>query len=453
MLGKVLQLDIRDLIEQRDFATIKEAMSDLEPADIAELMQDLEEREEALVFRLLPRGRAAKVFEHLPFEDQEGLLQRLSSEAVKHILNEMSPDDRTSLLEEFPAEVTHRLLRMLSPEERRIASTLLGYPEESVGRLMTPEFMAIREEWTAHETLEFLRQKGEDRETLNVLYVVDSQGILQDEISLRQLVLAKPEQKISDLMDRQVVGLRVTDDREKAVEEIMKYDRPAMPVVDSTGRLVGIVTFDDVLDVAEEEATEDIQLMAAVQTLEESYLETPYVTMFRKRVAWLVILFITQTITVNALAHFEDTTKELFTQLSIFLALIISTGGNTGSQASSLMIRGLAVRDVELKDYGRVFAREILMGLSLGVVLGTLGAVRAILGALDWYVPIVVGISLVGIVVFGTLTGSTLPFVFKKLGFDPAVSSGPFVTTFVDIMGIVIYFTTGVLVLRLVAGQ
>jgi len=442
MIGKVFQLEIHDLIEQKNFSAIKQAIADLDPADIAELMEDLEEREEAMVFRLLPKGRAAEVFEHLPHEHQEDLLQRLSSETVKHLLNEMSPDDRTSLFEELPAEVLPRLFRILSPDQRRIATTLLGYPEESAGRLMTPEFVAIRESWSVQETLEFLRRKAEDRETLDILYVVDELGKLQDEISLRQLVLADPAQGIADLMDRQYVALRATQDQEEAIETFMKYDLVAMPVIDSTDRLVGIVTVDDVLDVAEEEVTEDIQLMAGVQSLEEPYFDTGYGKMFRKRFTWLLVLFATQTFTVNTLSYFERTTS-LFGLLGVYIALIVSSGGNSGSQASSLMIRGLAVREIELRHYWRVLGRELLMGVSLGLVLGLLGVGRALLSHEGLFVPLTVGLGLMGVVTFGTIVGTSLPFLLKKVGFDPAVSSGPFVATFVDVTGIALYFSAG----------
>jgi magnesium transporter len=449
MLGKVFQTDIQDLIEEKNFASIKDLVSELDPADIAEMMEDLEEREEAMVFRLLPRDRAAHVFEHLPVENQESLIQRLSSETVKHLLNEMSPDDRTSLLEELPAEVAQGLMRILSPEQRRIASTLLGYPEDSVGRLMTPEFVAIREKWTVLETLEFLRKKGEDRETLDILYVVNEKGKLQDEITLRQAVLAEPSQTIADLMDRQISFLRVTEDQEEAIEQFMKYDRVAMPVVDSTHRLVGIVTVDDVMDVAEEEATEDIQLMAAVQTLEDPYFETGYVTMFQKRALWLFVLFLAQMLTVTALERFKVARADVFEKLSVFLVLMISTGGNSGSQASSLVIRGLAVKEIEIGHWWRVVFREVGMGLSLGVFLGALGAARALLTGGDWFTPLTVGAALIGIVTFGTFFGSMLPFVLKRIGFDPAVSSGPFVATFADVTGILILYITAVLVIGL----
>ena len=427
----------------------------MEAADVAEILSDLKESDEAVVFRLLSRSRMTEVFEYLPFEDQEALLKRLSGESIKWVLNEMSPDDRTQFLEELPAAMALRLLGMLTPAERRIANTLLGYPEESIGRLMTTEFMAIRETWTVAETLDFLRQKGENRETLNVLYVLNVEGVLLDEIHLRQLVLAQPTQTIAELMDGKCVSLDVTKDQEEAVESFKKYDRVALPVVDSTERLVGIVTVDDVLDVAEEEATEDIQKMAAVEALEEPYFETSFWVMIRKRGVWLVTLFFGQMFTVSAMKHFEELAlfrSHLFGALVVFISLIVSSGGNAGSQAAGLVIRGIAVREMELKDCWRVFFREVVIGITLGIFLGFLGLLRGFWGAeVSLLIPLTIAISLIGIVLFGTFIGSMLPFLFQRLGFDPAVTSGPFITTLVDVMGVVIYFSTAVFLMRYIA--
>ncbi len=446
MLGKALQQDLQELIEQRDFHTLKEVFSDFPPPDIAEILDDIDDEATAIIFRLLPRDLAAQVFEHLSLEQQEQLIQRLTGETLSHILNEMAPDDRTALLEELPVEVAQGLLRILSPEERRVAKALLGYPEESVGRLMTPDFVAVRADWTIADTFQYLRRTAEDRETLNVLYVLDEEGKLVDDIKLRQIVLASPESRIADLMDGQYVALRATDDQEEAVEAFKKYDRVALPVLDSTGRMVGIVTVDDVLDVAEEEATEDIHRMGGVESLEEPYFNTTYLTMLRKRAIWLVVLFLGQQLTANALRHFEE--HSLFVSLTIFLPLIISSGGNSGSQAASLIIRGLAVREMELADWWRVFYRETLMGVSLGAMLGALGVLRALWGSPGWVVPVSVGLALILVVTCGTFFGSMLPFALKRFGFDPAVSSAPFISSFMDVTGIMIYFSISLLLLK-----
>lgn len=450
-----MQLDIRELIEQKNFVVLKEAIQDLPSADIAEILEELEEDDEAVVFRILPRERAAEVFEYLPIEYQERLLQLLSKESVEEILNEMSPDDRTMLLEELPGEVTQRLLKVLSPEQRRIASTLLGYPEESVGRLMTPEYVAVRSYWTLQETLDFLRKTGEDRETLNVIYVVDERGYLIDDIKLRQVVLGKPESTIADLMDNSYVSLSATEDREVAVQTFKKYDRVALPVVDSEGKLLGIVTVDDMLDVAEEEATEDIQKMGGMAALDEPYLEIPLVSMIRKRAGWLVVLFLGEMLTTAAMGHFEEEIARAVV-LALFIPLIISSGGNSGGQAATLVIRALALGEITLKSWWKIMRREVYSGLWLGGILGVIGYVRIVGWSLfsDVYGPhaqligITVALALVFVVLCGTLSGSMFPLILRRLGADPAVSSAPFVATLVDVMGVIIYFTLASFILR-----
>lgn len=450
-----MQLDIRELIEQKNFVVLKEAIQDLPSADIAEILEELEEDDEAVVFRILPRERAAEVFEYLPIEYQERLLQLLSKESVEEILNEMSPDDRTMLLEELPGEVTQRLLKVLSPEQRRIASTLLGYPEESVGRLMTPEYVAVRSYWTLQETLDFLRKTGEDRETLNVIYVVDERGYLIDDIKLRQVVLGKPESTIADLMDNSYVSLSATEDREVAVQTFKKYDRVALPVVDSEGKLLGIVTVDDMLDVAEEEATEDIQKMGGMAALDEPYLDVPFFTMIRKRAGWLVVLFLGEMLTTVAMGHFEEEIARAVV-LALFIPLIISSGGNSGSQAATLVIRALAVGEITIKEWWTIMRREVYAGLWLGGILGVIAYVRVVGWSFfsDAYGPhanligITVALALVFVVLWGTLSGSMFPLLLRRLGADPAVSSAPFVATLVDVMGVIIYFTLASVLLR-----
>ena len=290
MLSRLLQPEIKALFESRDLGTLKEVLSDWTPADIAELLTDLPEYEQAVIFRLLPKDLAADVFEHIDFDLQVSLLKGLGKEESAAILNEMSPDDRTALFEDLPGSVAKQMITLLSPEERKIAVTLLGYPEESVGRLMTPDYIDLKPDWTINEVLSHIRQYGKDSETLNVLYVVDDKGKLIDDIKIRDFILASPESKVSDLMDENFVALNVSDDQESAVEVFKKYDRVALPVVDASGLLIGIVTVDDVFDVAEEEATEDIHKLAAVEALDEPYSSTPLLTMVKKRAFWLTIL-------------------------------------------------------------------------------------------------------------------------------------------------------------------
>ena len=448
MIGNLLQPELVELIEKRDFAQLREILCNFDPPDIAEIFTDLKPGDEAVLLRILPRQTAAQVFEYLSLQDQEQLVQALGNEQVAQILNDLAPDDRTALLEELPAAVTQKLLNLLSPKERDIASDLLGYPKESIGRRMTPEYIAIQQNWTVAEVLAHLRKVGRDRESLNQRYVVDERGRLVDSARLRNLVVAELNAPISDLLDHQVFALRATDDQETAVAAFRKYDRTILPVLDSKDVLVGVVTVDDVLDVAEQEATEDIQKMGGMEALDAPYLKIAMLSMIRKRAGWLSILFISEMFTATAMRYFENELAKAAV-LGLFLPLILSSGGNSGSQATSLIIRAMAVLDVTLRDWWRVLRRELLAGVSLGVVLAGIVLVRIFV----WphketlytsHYPLVaatVAFSLVGVVLWGSVVGSMLPFLLRRLGFDPAASSAPFVATLVDVTGIVIYFT------------
>ena len=454
MLSKLLMPEIESLIAERKLSLLKEILSDWSPADIADLIIDLPEQDKVIVFRVLSVDLATDTFEHLEFDTQEELLKAMGNEEVAAILNDMSPDDRTALLEELPGTTAKRLIQLLSAEERKIARTLLGYPENSVGRLMTPDYLSVKQEWTVSQTLDHIRKYGADSETLNVLYVIDEKGKLIDDIKIREIILSLPEKKISDLMDENFIALNVHDDQEQAVEVFKKYDRVVLPVVDSHGILIGIVTVDDVLDVAEEEATEDIQKLGGVEALEEPYSTMPFFSMIKKRVVWLTVLFVGEMLTASAMGFFEDEIARAVV-LTLFIPLIISSGGNSGSQAATLVIRAIALGEITLKDWWRIMKREILSGLTLGLILGAIGFLRIYLWSYfsnifgDHWLPIglTVGFSLIGVVLWGTLSGSMLPFLLKRLGLDPATSSAPFVATLVDVTGLVIYFTFAILLL------
>src|SRR5215204_5768132 len=367
----------------------------------------------------------------------------------------MAPDDRTEFLEELPAEATRQLLALLTPTERAVALTLLGYPEKSVGRLMTPHYVAVREQWTVREVLDYVREHGEDSETLNVLYVVDEHHALVDDVRIREFLLNSADRRVADLMDRRFVALKATDDQATAVAAFRAYDRSALPVTDTTGMLIGIVTIDDVLDVAEAEATKDIQRIGGSEALDEPYMEIGFASMIRKRAGWLTALFLGEMLTATAMGSFEHEISKAVV-LALFVPLIISSGGNSGSQASTLVIRALALGEVGVRDWWRVVRREILAGLALGTILGSIGFLRISLTSafMEGYGPhsvligITVGTSLVGIVLWGTIVGSLLPFILRRLGFDPATSSAPFVATLVDVTGLVIYFSVALVVLR-----
>ena len=454
MLSKLLMPEIESLIAERKLNILKEILADWTPADIADLIVDLPEHDKVIVFRVLPVDLATDTFEHLEFDTQEELLKAMGNEEVAAILNDMSPDDRTALLEELPGTSAKRLIQLLSAEERKVAQTLLGYPENSVGRLMTPDYIAIKQVWTVGETLDYIRKNGEDKETLNVIYVVDDKGKLIDDIRIREVILSPLERNITDLMDENFTALNVHDDQEAAVELFKKYDRVALPVIDNHGILIGIVTVDDVLDVAEEEATEDIQKIAGVSALEEPFPTIPIFSMVRKRAIWLTILFIAQILTAIAMGFFGDEISKAVV-LSIFIPLVISSGGNSGSQAATLVIRAMAVGEIVLADWWLIMRREILSGFILGSILGVIGFLQvAILTNVfhvissHWVlIGITVFFSLIGIVLWGTISGSMLPFILKKLGADPATSSAPLIATLCDVTGLVIYFSVALLVL------
>jgi magnesium transporter len=448
MLSQLLQPEIRSLIDERKLSTLKEILSDWTPTDIAELLNELNDNEQVIIFRLLPPDLATDTFEYLDFDSQMGLLKAMGKEEVASILNEMSPDDRTALLEELPGAAARQLISLLSVQERRVALTLLGYPENSVGRLMTPNYIAVKPDWTITTTLAHIREKGRDSETLNTIYVVDNRGKLVDDVKIRDILLEPLESKISDLMDENYIALNVNDDQEAAVHMFKKYDRVALPVVDHTGLLIGIVTIDDVLDVAEEEATEDIQKLGAVQALEEPYSTVPVFTMIRKRAFWLGILFIGEMFTTFAMAFFEEEMAKAII-LTLFIPLIISSGGNSGSQASTLVIRALSLGEITLKDWWFVMRREVFSGFALGAILALIGTLRIFIWELTGFdygthwglLALTVGVSLMGVVLWGTISGSMLPFILKRLGIDPATSSAPLVATMVDVTGLIIYFS------------
>ncbi len=455
-IDQLLKPEILELIEKKNLIGIREALSEWEPSEIAALLKELPAEESILVFRVLPRDAASTTFEYLATEKQEEMIASLARDKTKltELLNDLSPDDRTALLEELPAEVAQRLIALLSPGERRIATMLLGYPEDSIGRLMTTDYVAVRPQWNIREAMEYIRRHGRNSETLNVIYIVDEVGRLIDDLRIRELLLADPESSIGDLMDEKFISLKAYDDQETAIQMFRNYDRVALPVTDSREILLGIVTVDDALDVAEEETTEDIQKIGGSEALDEPYMTISLPRLVRKRARWLVFLFLGEMLTASVMGYYENEIAKAVV-LALFLPLIISSGGNSGSQAATLIIRALSVGELGIKDWWSVMHREIWSGISLGTILGAVGVLRVVLwqqmfglyGPHWLLIALVVGISLVGVVLWGTLSGSMLPFIMRWLGADPAVSSTPFVATLVDVTGLVIYFSVASLLL------
>ncbi|GAB2461848.1 magnesium transporter MgtE [Hymenobacter qilianensis] len=446
---------ITSLIQEGEFFKLKELLKKFEPAEVVELIEEEEEREQLIIFRLLPLQLATQVFEYLEIDVQRHFLANLSQDKISDILNEMSPDDRTALLEFLPDDFVKELIQTLSEPERKVTLELLGYPEYSVGRLMTPDYIAIRESWTVQQVLDYIRLHGGQSETISLLYVTDRRGVLIDDISIREVLLADPSKQISELMDRRFVHLQTMQDQEEAIEVFRKNDRVALPVVNDEGVLFGIVTIDDILDIREEEDTEDIQKLGGSQALDEPYLSIPLMGMVRKRAGWLVILLIGEMFTATAMGYFEEEIAKAVV-LALFIPLIISAGGNAGSQATSLIIRAMSLGELSLGEWWRVMRRELATGLMLGGILGVVGLLRILLwsrlypneyGEYYWQIGFTVGFSLVGIVLWGSLCGSMLPLLLKRLGADPATSSAPFVATLVDVTGLVIYFSFALLFL------
>ncbi|MCH7779510.1 MAG: magnesium transporter [Acidobacteria bacterium] len=443
------QEELERALDERRFSDVRSMISDSEPADVAESIGFLDAEKRTVVYRVLSRELATEVFEHLGPDAQEELIKGLGREQVAAILNDMAPDDRTSLLEELPAAVTKQVLAMLSPEERRVANQLLGYPEDSVGRMMTPDYIAIRSGWTVQQALDHLRRNGEDSETLSVLPVMNDRGALIDDLRVRQLLLAEPDSKVEQLLDGNFIALKATDDQESAVQVFKEYDRVAFPVTDSAGTLLGIVTVDDVLDVAEQEATEDIQKIGGSAALERPFMQVGFGDMLRKRAGWLVLLFLAQLLSLNVIALFDEKLAQLAV-LMLFVPLIISSGGNSGSQAATLVVRAMALEEVTPGDWWRVLRREVGFGLTVGVLLAVIGFVRISLGSFssDWFrLALAVSVSVTCVVLWGVILGSMLPFIMRAFGVDPASSSTPFVATLVDVTGLLLYFTVAVAII------
>lgn len=455
-VGELLAPEFIELLDQKQTQAAREALVDLLEPQVSDVLEALPPQHKAVAFRLLPRQKAADVFTLLPEDQQQVLLEEMTHEQLAQLFEEMPPDDRAQLFEEMPGQVSAKVLALMSPAERRKMQVILGYPPESIGRIMTPDYLTVRPEWTVQQALDHIRRNGRDAETLNTLYVVNELGVLVDDVRLRQLLLADPLRTIESLMDNHVISLSATHDREEAVRTMSRYDYPVLPVVDSQAILVGIVTFDDVADVAQRETTEDIQKLGAVQALDEPYVTAPLWEVIRKRGVWLSVLFLGEMLTASAMSYFEDEIQRLVI-LALFIPLIISSGGNTGSQAATLVVRALAVGEIRLKDWWLVLRREIACGMVLGLWLGLIGLARIHIwqwaGWMDYsehyhLVGFTVLVAVMGVVLWGTICGSMLPMILRKLGLDPATISAPFVATLVDVTGLVIYFTTAMLLLR-----
>jgi magnesium transporter len=441
-----LKPELHEMINARNWTGLRDVLADWPAPEVADLLRELSKSDRVLLFRALPRERAADAFSHLEVEEQDRLLRDMTDEETRALLAELSPDDRTHLLEELPGQATQRLLNLLSHEDLKEARWLMGYPEESVGRLMTPDYVVVRRHWTVQQTLRQVRRKGLVSETINWIYVVDDDWRLIDDIELRKLILAEPESEIEEVMDHSFVSVSAFADREEAVELIQRYDMTALPVVDSAGVLVGIVTVDDVLDVAEAEATEDFHNFGSVGPIKTSLLEASILFVYRRRIGWLMGLVFMNIFSSAGIAYYEDTI-EAMVGLVFFLPLLIGSGGNAGSQSATLVIRALATGDVEQRDWLKLLTKELVVALAIGATMAVGVSLIAQVRAPD--VLPVVALTMVLIVVVGSLIGLLLPFLLTKVGLDPATASAPLVTSLADISGVIIYFSIATRVLDL----
>ncbi len=464
MSAEIENTDIQEqflsIVESGDDEKLHEFLDEQNISDVAMLVNDLPEYE-ARIISNQSIHRAVSTFKILDSPTQKKIIQELTPAKTAELLNALPADDRTSFLEDLPSEVVKELIKTLNPEERKITLSLLGYPEGSVGRLMTPDYIAVQKDWTIRQVIRHIRSVGKDSETIDVVYVVDDKGIFIDDIRIREIILADPDKKIEEVIDNRYIALNVNDDQETANQAFKMNHRVALPVLDNNNVLLGIVTIDDVLWVASEEFTEDIQKIGGTEALDQPYLETPFFQLIRKRVGWLIILFLSEMLTATAMAYYNDELGKVLI-LTNFLPLIMSSGGNSGSQASTLIIQAMALGEVTLVDWWRVMRREIFSGFVLGSILGLIGYIRIfvwhllmqhgvfkdIYGQYWWLVGLTVSFSLVGVVLWGTLSGSMLPIILKKLGADPASSSAPFVATLVDVTGLVIYFNVALFFMR-----
>jgi magnesium transporter len=419
------------------------------PADIADKLEKLNSKNRNITFYLLSNDQKVEVFSYLDPNTQKQIIKSLTDQDLAEVLNNLEPDDRTELLENFPDELIKNFINLLNDEEKIIALNLIGYNEDSIARLMTPLYIQVKEYFTVKQVFNHIKKYGTKAETLSYIFVVDDQNKLIDDLKIGQLLLAEDDTKVSELMDRNFISLTTTTKIEDAFEVFDKYDRNTLPIVTENGILVGIVTIDDILDRMKLRDSEDIQKFGGMEELDVSYTQAPLFELIKKRAGWLIVLFIGEMFTASAMSYYDDEIEKAVV-LALFVPLIISSGGNSGSQAASLIIRSMALGELKLKDWWYVFKKEFSSGLILGAVLGIIGFTRILIweksGIYDYgeywlFVAASVAFSLVLVVLWGTLSGALIPFILRKVGFDPATASSPFVATLVDVSGLIIYFT------------
>lgn len=447
-LQELVRSQLEMLLEQNNLQGAKALLVPVQPADIAEAIEGLPDTMQAIAFRLLSKNEAIEVYENLDSSVQQTLIEEFKRQDVTNILDKMSPDDRARLFDELPAKIVRRLLSQMSPQEREATALLLGYEAGTAGRIMTPEYIALKENWTVFRALEHIRNRADVSETIYYLYVTDAARQLTGILSLRHLVTGQPEQTIGDLMTRDVISVRTDTDQEDVARLVQRYDFLAVPVVDTEDRLVGIITVDDLIDVIEEETTEDIYALGGVQAGGESYFQTNLLDVARKRVLWLLILLATNTVT-TAVIRSQQSILQQVVVLAAFIPLLIGSGGNVGAQSSTVVIRGLNTNEIDSRNAFMVIRREAIAGAFLGLMLGIVVTGWAYILQGNLLVALTVGLSLVVISILASTAGGALPMLFHNLGFDPALMSAPFITTVVDVVGVLLYLNLARYILRL----
>lgn len=435
-----LMEEIKELLETKQYTRLRQKMTDLNEADIAAVMEELEEEDLLKMFRILPKSMAADVFSYLEVDNQQLIITTLSDKEAAGIINNLMADDATDLLEEMPANIVKKLLANASPETRRDINHLLQYPEDSAGSIMTVEYVDLKENLTVLEAISRIRAVGLDSETINICYVLDSKRTLLGTVALRYLLLSQPDEIIGDIMHENVIAINTLMDQEEVAQMFQKYDFIAMPVVDNENRLVGIITVDDIMDILQEETTEDIEKMAAIVPSDKPYMKTSVLETWKKRMPWLLLLMISATFTGKIIASFEEALST-YVVLTAFIPMLMDTGGNAGGQASVTIIRGLSLHEIEFQDMFRILWKEIRVALLCGITLALANFAKLMLfDRVGLSVSLVVCLTLAVAVLIAKMVGCILPMIAKKIGFDPAVMASPFVTTIVDALSLLVYF-------------
>lgn len=448
-LEKVLSEEIKELLENKKFSEIKEKFSNLNEVDIASILEEIDTKKKIIIiFKLLPKSVAAEVFAYVSKDIQQSIIEAFSDEEIGGIMNELFIDDAVDFLEEMPANLVEKVLKNASKETRETINKIFSYPKESAGSIMTTEFLDFKKKMTVGEAFERIRKIGKDKETINVCYVTSASRQLEGVITVRDLLLSNPDEIIENIMETNVIFVQTHDDKEEVAERLSKYSLHAIPVVDKENRLVGIITFDDVIDVLKDEATEDIQKMAAINPTEQEYLKTSPWKLAKSRIVWLIVLMFSSMITGALLERYESAFVVMPVLVS-FIPMLMDTGGNCGSQTSTMVIRGIALNEIRMRDFFRVFLKEFSVSIIVGLILSLLNFIRIWIQYKNLVLGLVLALTLFLTVVISKFLGFSLPMISKKLRMDPAVMSSPLITTVVDSVSILIYFVLATLLLGL----